>query len=161
MLIVMTRDGAIMKTVASDAGVEAWGSLKQLSAGTQSQANQQMAQLLKLVKENEPLCITCHGSDQAIGDEGSDPGDWTWSSDDLAVLLGGLVDGYKGPILMEVCAESVTDFAAHLAVSLEKKRRLNGVWIYGYNKSISINHPFPAPAKLGQNAELAGKQVKF
>lgn len=161
MLIVMTQDAKIMKTVRLDPSAAAWDRLEQLLAGTQTQANEQMKQLLKQVKQNEPLCITCHGSDTAIGDIGGKPGDWEWTNDNLAVLLGSLVTDYKGPILIEVCAKSVTDFAAHLTVSLEKKRHLNGVWIYGYSKSISIDHRFPAPHQLDKNVELAGKQVRF
>jgi hypothetical protein len=159
MLIVITRDQGIMKWAATaESGAAAWGSLKQLSAGTQTEADTQMQQLLKLVKSDEPLCITGHGDDTEVGDEGSNPGDWTWTHGHLAALLGGLVD-FKAPILMEVCAESVTDFAAHLAASLEKIKKLKGVWIYGYNKSVDVKHKFPPPSGLDKNVELYAKQV--
>jgi hypothetical protein len=161
MLIVITRDRNIMDWVNSnDSGAAAWGSAKQLSAGDQEDANGQLVTLLKLVKSEEPLCITGHGNDEEVGDEGSGKKDWTWTHKDLAGLLGGLVD-YKGPLLMEVCADSVTDFAAHLVVSLEAAKKLNGVWVYGYNKGVSVNHKFPSPSSLGKNIELVGKQVSY
>ncbi len=162
MLIVITRDKDIMNWVeSSKSGSENWIRVKQLSAGTQREVTQQMVQLLKLVKTEEPLCITGHGNDTEVGDEGSDPADWTWSNDQLAQLFGGLVDGYEGPVLMEVCADSVTDFATNLVLSLEKIKKLNGIWVYGYNKSISAYHPFPSPDKLDKNVELYAKQVKY
>lgn len=162
MLIIITRDQKVMDAVNSkDSGADAWKPVKQLSAGMRSDADKQMATLLRVVKSNEPLCITGHGCDKEVGDEGSGKGDWTWTSDELAKLLGGLVDGYQGPVLMEVCADSVTDFAARLAVALQDEKKLNGLWIYGYSKGVSVSHPFPAPSALSKNAELAGKQVKL
>jgi hypothetical protein len=162
MLIIITRDANIMNWANSaESGAAAWAQVKQLSAGTQSEADSQLQQLLKVLKSDEPLCITGHGNDTEVGDEGAGAADWTWTADRLAQLLGGLATGYKGPMLMEVCADSVTDFAAHLVVSLESRRKLNGVWVYGYNKSVSVTHPFPAPSQLGKNVELVGKQVNF
>lgn len=163
MLIVITRDQDIMDWANSaESKSAAWAPVKQLSAGTQSEANSQLQRYLSLVKSSEPLCITGHGNDEEVGDEGSNPADWTWTHDELAQQLGaGLVGGYKGPILMEVCAESVTDFAAHLVLSLENRQVLNGVWVYGYNKSVDVTHPFPDPTKLDSNAELYGKQVIY
>ncbi len=162
MLIVITKDQSIIDWVNSeDSGAANWGAIKILSVANQGEANSQMAQLLKLVKSNEPLAITGHGNDEEVGDEGVGAADWCWTHAQLAELLGGLVPDYKGPVLMEVCADSVSDFAAHLVVSLEKLEKLNGVWVYGYNKSIGVTHPFPTPDKLDGNAELTGKQVNF
>ncbi|HTZ85332.1 MAG TPA: hypothetical protein VMB05_01575 [Solirubrobacteraceae bacterium] len=162
MLIVLTRDAKIMAWAASpDSGAEAWPPLKQLSAGDQRDASQQLSTLLKLVKPHEPLCITGHGNDHEVGDEGRKRADWTWTSPQLAELLGGLVDGYKGPILTEVCSNTLTDFSANLVLALQKLKRLNGVWVYGYGKSVDVTHPFPDPSKLDTNRELTGKQVNF
>lgn len=162
MLIVVTRDSSIMDWVNNPAsGASAWGSIKQLSAGKQDGANKQLTDLLKTVKTDEPLCITGHGNNTEVGDEGSGASDWTWTADDLANSLGSLKEGYNGPVLMEVCAQSVTDFAAHLAISLQETRILNGVWIYGYNKAVDVTHTFPNPAKLSQNVEIYGKQVNY
>ena len=161
MLIVITRDGDIMTWAKSDeSGARAWGSLKQLSAGTKREADEQMGRLLSLVRIDEPLCITGHGNNTEVGDEGNEPAHWTWTFQDLAVLLGDrLVPGFGGPILMEVCGESVTDFAAHLAAQLGEQQRLLGVWIYGYNKSVDVRHRFSPPDTLDKNVELTGKQV--
>ena len=162
MLIVITRDPDVIRWANLPiSGAMAWGRLKILSAGSQEQATAQMKQYLKLVDRNEPLCITGHGNDYEVGDEGSGPDDWSWSNDEMAELLSGLVNGYKGPILMEVCSNSVTDFSANLVVSLEKLKALDLVWIYGYNKGVGITHPFPKPANLTKNIELTGKQVVF
>ena len=161
MLIVITKDQEIMEWASSpESGAGAWGSLKQLSAGTQRTADAQLLEFLSGVAKDEPLCITGHGNDTEVGDEGSGRPNWTWTHDHLASLLGELVDAYRGPVLMEVCAEKVTDFAAHLVLSLESKRLLKGVWVYGYNKSISTRHPFPKPESLARNVELYGKLVE-
>ncbi|QQE79754.1 hypothetical protein [Alicyclobacillus sp. SO9] len=161
MLIVITRDEDVMEWASSpESGADAWGSIRQLSAGTQSDANREMRLLLSQVQSGEPLCITGHGNDTEVGDEGSHPADWTWTHSQLAALLAELGEDYIAPILMEVCAETVTDFAAHLVLSLEKRNALAGVWVYGYNKSISIRHPFPKPVSLDKNLELYAKQVQ-
>lgn len=161
MLIVITKDQEIMEWASSpESGAGAWGSLKQLSAGTQRTANPRLLEFLSGVAQDEPLCITGHGNDTEVGDEGSGRPNWTWTHADLASLLGALVDDYRGPILMEVCANTVSDFAAHLVESLERGRLLTGVWVYGYNKSISTRHPFPNPNNLARNVELYGKLVE-
>jgi len=163
MLIVITKDESIIqwaRTAAS--GATAWNRLAPLGSISQRAANRQLTDYLSQVGAEEPLCITGHGNDKEVGDEGDNARDWTWTHRELAELLGlGLPVDYRGPILMEVCANTVTDFAAHLVVSLEKLRKLNGVWIYGYNKSVSVRHKFPAPPALKGNLELWAKQVCY
>jgi hypothetical protein len=161
MLIVITRDQAVMDWVSSpNSHAAAWAPAKQLSAGDRSEADKQLATLLKL-KVAAPLCLTGHGNSTEVGDVGDKRGDWGWKVPELAALLGGLVDGYVGPILMEVCANSKTSFASNLVAELIAIKKLKDVWIYGYKGGVDVTHPFPDPATLDDNRELTGQRVKF
>lgn len=61
---------------------------------------------------------------------------------------------------MQVCADTPSDFAAHLAVSLEADGKVHNVWVYGYNKHIDIIRSLPAPDKLDKSVELFAKHVR-
>lgn len=164
MLIVIAKDQGIINWSRNPAsGSGNWGTVNVLTPGNQTQATNQLDMFLGQVGQNEPLCITGHGNDAEVGDE--DPSinnAWTWTADDMAVRLGNnLPDNYQAPILLDVCCESVADFSARMVISLEQIQRLNRVWIYGYNKSISVQHLIPAPQNIDRNLELYGKQVKF
>jgi hypothetical protein len=164
MLIVVTSDKAIVDwSRDSDSGSGNWGVVNVLTPGPQAKATNQLNKLLKKVGKNEPLCIVSHGNDAEIGDENpSQANAWTWTSDDMGNNVGNnLPSDYQAPILLATCCESITDFTANMALALERIRRLNKVWIYGYNKGVPIRHPFPAPDKLDKSVELTGKQVKF
>ncbi len=161
MLIVITRDQIVMDWVLDErSGAEEWGAIKFLSCASQEEATAQLIQLLKLVKSDEPLCITGHGNDFAIGGAGSDDDDWPWSYAEFAAILPSLVDGYGGPILLEVCAESVTSFAANMAVEAVRYGSLYGAWVFSYQKSISAIHEFPHPYKMTSNIKLYGTQFR-
>lgn len=116
--------------------------------------------MIAKVGATEPLAVTGHGNDNEIGDEGNDPADWLWSVNDFANLLAGLPSHYNAPILLEVCSDTLANFAAHVAVRLGAIGKLTGTWLYGYNKAVDVTHPFPDPAKLNKNAELQATQVR-
>lgn len=120
----------------------------------------QLQRALSQVGSNEDPCITGHGNDTEVGDEESyGSQSWTWSASELVGLLGGnLPNNDSAAILMEVCSESMTSFAANLAESLRKNGVSKKVWLYGHTKAVDITHAFPDPANLAKHVELGGHQ---
>jgi len=156
MIIVLTQDKAIKKWCQSlDSNSENWEDLWFIESGSAPTATVLLNRYLKKVTHDEPLCITGHGNDNEIGDQNvSGPESWSWSPEELAVYLNQcLPSNYNAPILLEVCSDSVTNFASKLAMNLAKYER-TGLWVYGYIKAVSIKHPFPNPLKLDDNVEL-------
>lgn len=160
MLIVMTQDQAIMDwCLDSKSKAPQWQKLNFVNGGGAPAATVQLKRFLGEVEVNEDLCLTGHGNDDEVGDvETSGKQSWNWSVSELADLLANLPNGYTGTILIEVCSASMTSFAAKLAVALGKNGSLKGVWIYGYDKPVSVTHIFPNPTKLAGNVELIGHQ---
>ena len=116
---------------------------------------------LSFLGQNEPLCLTAHGSNTQFGDA-SGPYRWIWNVNIIAGVLGYSVqDGYAGPILIRACATEITNFSARLAVSLQNGQLLNNVWIFGYNNPLPVDQGFPAPANLGNQVDLQGTQVVY
>lgn len=158
MLIVLTQDQEIENWCRdAESGASQWGQLNVVNAGGAPAASVLLARFLSQVGANENLCITGHGNNDEIGDaETSGRQSWSWSTSEFADLLASkLPHNYSGAILMEVCADSMTSFAANLAEALRNNGKLKGVWIYGYAKAVAVTHTFPAPANLGKNVELA------
>lgn len=159
MLIVLTQDQKIVAwCINAESGAAQWGQLAVVNEGGAPGATVLLKRCLAHVGANENLCITGHGNDTEVGDaEMSGKQSWTWSVSEFADLLASnLPQHYGGTILMEVCAESMTSFAANLAEALRQKGKLKDVWIYGYTKAVAVTHTFPDPAKLAKNVELSG-----
>jgi hypothetical protein len=116
--------------------------------------------MLSQVAATENLCITGHGNDTDVGDADTHGAQsWSWSASDIAdMLISNLPKDFSGNILMEVCSDTMTSFAANLVQALNAKNGLKGVWIYGYTKGVSVTHPFPAPGALAKNVELSSHQ---
>lgn len=162
MLIVCTKDPTIVDwTNNSESGAQNWGDIIILDAkSSQVDATKQLKAALK--KLDDPLCLSAHGSDTEIGDEGSGGKYWTWSCSQIASYLGSQVPGsYQGPILIHACAKNVSNFSARLAVALENQRALNGAWIYGYNTAIGSDQRYPEPRLLDSQADLQPTVVNY
>jgi hypothetical protein len=161
MLIIVTQDQSIVNWAGTQqSNARAWGQLIIISARSQQQATAQFTQALSMVGSDEPLCLMGHGNDTAIGDAGSGPADWTWSDADVAQILArNLGQEHVAPILIEACADTIANFAAHVAVQLESMRKLNGVWLYGYNRPVDVTNPMPDPHRLDRNVALQGTEV--
>jgi hypothetical protein len=155
MLIVLTQDQDIINGVLSpNSNAQSWAPVNFLQEGGNPTASVALKALLKKLGANEDLCITGHGNDNEIGDENlSGMQSWTWSVMQLANLLQvNLPDGYKGRIVLEVCAKTANSFASKLAYQLGQMGRV-GLYIYGYTTGINITKPFPNPVTM------AGLQV--
>lgn len=162
MLIVCTRDPAVVAAAQDpDNGAADWGTRVIIDHRfNQAQATAAIEQALKGL--NEPLCFSCHGNDDDIGDEGSGGKNWGWSRLKLAAMLAAKVPkDFAGPILIHACAQRISNFSAGLANELASLRVLNGVWCYGYNRAVPTDAGFPAPAKLARHASLQGSQVHY
>jgi len=157
MLIVCTKDPTIVDfTKSSESGSKQWGELVILT-GNQTEATIQLIEALKRV--NDPLCLSAHGSDTEIGDEGYGGKYWTWTAKQIAAHFLDATGSYGGPILIHACAKNVSNFSAHLAVALEEVGALNNVWIYGYNKAIGSDARYPDPAFLNLQVDLQFSKV--
>lgn len=159
MLIALTQDQSILNWCNDPrSGAALWGQLKPVNGGGAPTATVLLKSLLAQVGKGDPLCITGHGNDTEVGDaQSSGKQSWSWSASELADLLANnLPKDYSGNILMEVCSNSMTSFAANLAQALRQKPAFKNVWIYGYAKSVSVTHIFPDPSKLDKNVELSG-----
>ena len=163
MLIVCTQDAAIINwTQQAASNSVLWGNVQYLAVGqTQVQATNQLAGFLANLSNNEPLCLSAHGNDTEIGDAGTGPNDWGWTTNAIAGLLQANAANNQGPMLMRVCCETVANFSAGLAVALENIQALNLVWIYGYNRPVPITQVYPAPGNLGNQVDLQGTQVHY
>ncbi|QDT45893.1 hypothetical protein Pan241w_60210 [Gimesia alba] len=162
MLIVLTQDQAVIDWVNDPrSNSAAWGTVEILNQGGNPAATVAMRALLRQIRVGEVLCITGHGNDSEVGDANlNGPASWSWNVSQLAdLLIANLPAGYTGPILMEVCADSMTSFAAALCVELERRGELIGLTIYGYTRAVSITHSFPSPDGLDHNVELTAHVV--
>ncbi len=161
MLIVCTQDNRIIDfTRTPESGAARWRQLVELSPGGQRQATAELKVALARVEQTEDLCLSAHGNDTEIGDE--DEHGWTWTVSEIAGLLAeNLPQGYSGRILIRACTDTIASFAANLAVELERRKRLNGVWIYGYIKHLAIKTQYPDPKNLDKDVELSPHQVRF
>jgi len=162
MLIILSKDQRLHAWAGYPASqADNWGRIVGLGDGNLHSATERLLHALNYVGNDEPLCLFAHGSNTAIGDEGSGPGDWTWTVEDIAVILAMTLGqrGFTGPILIQACAGGITNFSTHLALALSQQRALLGVWIYGYNKPVPIVQVFPAPSQLDTNVELQPVQV--
>jgi hypothetical protein len=129
---------------------------------TQEEATISFEALLQELAINQsPLCISAHGNNTEIGDDGETPAtDWGWTTAQVAGLLkGNLPAGYEGPILIHACATSVANFSAGLAVELEKIAGLCGIWVYGYNTALPREAGFPNVQLLDQQVNLQATKV--
>ncbi|MDN5797357.1 MAG: hypothetical protein L0H79_16595 [Intrasporangium sp.] len=163
MLVVCTRDQDLRGWAKNpESGADQWGDLVELPLGKQQHATARLETALGSLKRDEALCLSAHGSDTEIGDEGSGKTDWTWTVGDIASLLKlNARNDYRGPVLISACAEAVSNFSAHLAVALEQEQALNGLWVYGYNNAVPAEISFPRPSRLDKNSELQGTQVNY
>jgi hypothetical protein len=162
MLIVCTHDVDIINwTNNPNSGASAWGHIYVLNGAlNQANATIQLQGILATLGANEPLCLSAHGNDTEIGDEGAGPHDWGWTDHAIANMLP-LAPHNPGVILIRACAHQVSNFSAHLAVALDGLHRLNHLWIYGYNVAIPINRHYPSPATLHNQVDLQGTQVVY
>ncbi len=163
MLIVCTQDETIQRWAQErESGSDQWEPVIVLPKGTQRNANTEFAAAIKTLRANDPLCFSAHGNDAEIGDDGGRKRGWGWNCADIAELLRLYApENYQGPILCSVCCETVANFSAGLAVALINARACNGVWIYGYNKSVPTDARFPNPTKLSDRPDLQGTQVLY
>jgi hypothetical protein len=163
MLIVCTHDQNIIDwTLDPNSGANSWGNIYVLNGrNNQRQATLELQHLLDALAPGEPLCLSAHGNDEEIGDEGNGRGEWGWTSNDIAAMLPATQQHYPGVILIRACARQVSNFSAHLAVALQDMRKLNHLWIYGYNVAIDIDQHYPAPNVLNQRRDLQGSQVNY
>ncbi len=164
MLIVVTHDKKIRDWVNDEkSGASAWNNVEQLSL-RERHPDAALAELLKGVGDKEALCVTGHGNDEEIGDEDSEKGAWEWTAEKLAkTLAANLPENYQAPILIDSCGEANKSFVGKLALGLQELKKLNGIWIFGYDKKIDGDHKFPPPDlnALHKLKELHGVQVKF
>jgi len=160
MLIVCTQDAEIRRwTNDRESGSARWSPVSLISDNlNQNGATRDLQSLLNVLGRTEVLCLSAHGNDTEIGDE--DDEGWTWTTTDIAAMLA-RNPKHQGPILIHACSRSIANFAAGLAVELEKIRALNGVWIYGYNKPVPRKAKYPDPNTLDKQAELQGTRVRF
>lgn len=162
MLIVCTKDPVVVRAAQDpQSGAGRWGALVIIDPRyNQAQATAAFERSLRGL--DEPLCISAHGNDEEIGDEGTGAGDWGWSRRQVALMLQDRLPArYAGPILIHACAESVSNFSAGLAYELGRVQALNGVWVYGYNRALPSDAGFPDPGNLDRNRELQGTQVRY
>jgi hypothetical protein len=159
MMIVCTKDPAVVDWANNpDSGSRLWNAVKVIPpAANQDEASAFLGEKLKNI--NEPLCLFAHGNDEEIGDPGGEKNDWSWTTDAIAKLLQDKAPNYRGPILIQACAERISNFSTGLALALGKLGALRGAWIYGYNRPVPIRKTFPDPAKLGSQVDLQGTQV--
>ncbi|WNG25677.1 hypothetical protein F0U62_17880 [Cystobacter fuscus] len=158
MLIICTRDNSIRNYPNS---ANTWGTVVAMNNANGPQAaTQELQTLIGQLGPNEPLCLSAHGNDEAIGDEQSGGNNWGWSVNDIAgILRNSAPAGYSGPILVHACMEKVENFTARLALALEGQNVLNGVWIYGTNRDMDCSEGYPRPTKLDDNAALQSTRV--
>ncbi len=159
MLIVCTQDLAIREAAEDPTkGGGAWGAISLLPPGGQPGATVNFRARLAEIGEHEPLCLSAHGNNDEIGDEGA--AGWGWSYQEVAALLQeNVLATWKGPILIHACATAVVNFSANLAVRLGGLPAFAGIWCYGYNRAVPSGQGFPDPTKLAQQVDLQGTQV--
>jgi hypothetical protein len=161
MLIVATQDPnmrAYCQRAESQAA--AWGRLLPIDAGlTQGEADNQIRAYLHALNAGEDLCIMAHGNNEEIGDSENGAKDWGWTYKRLARLLATEVQVTPGKVLIETCAENVSNFATRVVTRLEGNwiniGHLNGVEVYGYSTAVGATRPIPTPAQLTKNIEAA------
>lgn len=162
MLIVCTRDTDIRNWTANpQSNSAAWGATHYIPANlTPSQATNNFRGAIQALIDGEPLCMSGHGNDKAIGDEESGPDDWGWNPNQLADLLAATTVRIK-LVLISACAKTVINLAPNVAVALENRGVHQGLWLYSYSKEIPVESPYPNPdkAKLDRNVELQAALV--
>lgn len=162
MLIVCTQDQTIVAAAQDpNKGGAAWAPLAVLTPGSQPPATAQFAGALRhLGAGAQPLCLSAHGNDTEMGDEGQQG--WGWSVGDVANMLVANADPrWTGPVLIHACAKTVANFSAGLAVQLGLRQRFAGLWCYGYNRPVPSDSGFPDPSTLGSQTALQGTQVTW
>lgn len=163
MEIIITKDAGIVAWSANPGSNSASWGVRNTIPNNQNQAaaNVTLAGFMGLLGANEALCLTCHGNDNEVGDAGAGGANWGWTQQQIArLLVDNVPANYAGPILINACAEQVSNFSAGLAVALQGLGRLYNVWIYGYNRSVGINVRYPSPNQLGNMADLQGSMVR-
>ncbi len=159
MLVVCTQDDDIREAVERHgSGADAWGEVVLLPKGSRAAAERALVAVLATARG--PVCLSAHGNDEEIGDEGNGADDWGWSRRQVARLLA-RVPGRVGPVLVHACAENVSNFSAGLALALQEERALEGVWVYGYNRPVPATADYPRPDALSRQVDLQGTQVVF
>ena len=162
MLIVCTRDADIRNWTANQqSNSTAWGTVHYIPAHlSPAQATDNFRQAIQALTDGEPLCISGHGNDKAIGDAGSGPSDWGWNTKELADLLAATTVDIE-LVLISACAKTVINLAPGVAVALQNRGDHQGLWLYSYSKGIPIETPYPAPdkEKLDKNVELQAARV--
>jgi hypothetical protein len=160
MLIIMTRDARLHAWCADPMSHAAnWGDIVGLGHGNVGDATAHLRHALRLLGPGEPLCLAGHGSDTEIGD--SQATGWTWGVNDIAAILAEELGprGYNGPILIETCAETISNFSTNVAIALGAMGALRRVWLFGYNRPVDITHTIPSPSQLPTSRELQPVQV--
>ncbi|WP_420127577.1 hypothetical protein [Longimicrobium sp.] len=158
MLIVCTTDRTIVRT-AQDArsGAPAWGQLVVVDPElSQEGATDVIEAALGALGAADPLCFSAHGNNEEIGDEDDH---WTWTYRQIGELLARQAPRYAGKILIHACASQIVNFSSNLAVTLERQGVLAGTWIYGYNRALPADAPFPRPDQLDRQVDLQGTRV--
>ncbi len=108
MLVVCTQDDDIREAVEEHgSGADAWGEVVLLPKGSRAAAER--ALVAALATARGPVCLSAHGNDEEIGDEGNGADDWGWGRRQVARLLA-RVPGPVGPVLVHACAENVSNF---------------------------------------------------
>lgn len=160
MMIVCTKDPDIVDWTGNPVSrATAWDALVVLDRTfDQARATTQLRDAISRLRDDEPFCLSAHGNDTELGDEG--PDGWGWTAQTIAAILRqDAPRGYEGPVLIRTCAETIASFAPNLAVALEDLNALDGVWIYGYNRPIPITQTYPGPTRLADKVNLQGTLV--
>lgn len=160
MLIVCTQDETIRNAATDpEKGGPAWAPVILLPEGPRATAQEQFEQSLAELAEDDALCLSAHGNDQALGDA---HGGWTWSTANIAALMvANITTDWGGPVLIHACARTVANFSAGLAVAIEQHRCFDELWCYGYNRPVPSDGDYPPPAGLGDRLDLQGTQVRY
>jgi hypothetical protein len=157
---VCTKDADIRKWAENPgSGGSAWGSVVVIPPGlNQDDATRFLVETLEGLDPAEAVCLTAHGNDDEIGDDGTGHNDWVWTCETLALVLAS-AKKRTAPLLIRACASKVVNFSSQLAGSLRSMGAQKGLWCYGYRIAVEVSDHYPAPAGLDKNVDLQGTLV--
>jgi hypothetical protein len=160
MIIVCTKDADIRRWAEDrESGGSKWDSVVAVPPGlSQDDATAFLQQTLAGLDPAEAVCLTAHGNNDEIGDEGNGPDDWGWDYQALAMILAS-TPKRTGPLLIRACATKVVNFSAQLAQALRQTGAQKGLWCYGYRIAVDVKDHYPAPTTLDKNVDLQGTRV--
>lgn len=161
MLIVCTRDQDLRAwAINPRSGAGRWGAIVELPPGRQQDADAKPGTALGLLTQDAARCLSAHGGDEVIGDEGPGQTDWTGGVTDTATLP--TLDastGHRGPVPVEACAKQVCTVSARPALAPEKEPAPIGLWVYGYSTPVPAKISFSKPSTRKDQRHRPGTQV--